>query len=402
MLAASKLNNIVSLLFCVGISLSAFGAVYIPNSLGYLAASPGVLFIAVTLFFVPFYFSAPQNKNIFILLGWGCVVSLLGFAIYDYEYIYLKKSFSLLVLNAIWLAPLIWRDCLKLHYLQAGIVVALLISLVGILVIDFYSIDAVKELVFSPDFNSSSGGRIRGFMQEPSHLGHIIASTFLLQYLISTADKPVDHRSFVVYLILLSVILYLVGSRGSSISVLIAFVTSLLRRRSWIWLLFFAPLIYVCSVEIVESIGYDIENYTSTATRFTLILASLNALLHNPFGYGYYGFYGCVQEYGRIAIVLVNKYTDFDVTELHDIVENLHNLSTKSTIFDFGLVFGIPFYYFIWRLIKRIDTSDFRVRASLVYFFLSTLSTSGHQSIFFFLGLAVLVRLYPYSPLYKN
>ena len=163
---------------------------------------------------------------------------------------------------------------------------------------------------------------------------------------------------------------------------------------------------FATAEEIAEQIAFllsdqaatitsDVENFTSTASRLTLMLASVQAFIANPFGYGYYGFYGAIQKFGTLAIAQVTEHTLLIVTELIDIVEELNNVSTKTTLFDFILVFGAPFIYFLVRLLRRMRLSDTRVRAALVYLFLSAMGTTGHQAILFFLGLALLVKLYP-------
>jgi hypothetical protein len=83
------------------------------------------------------------------------------------------------------------------------------------------------------------------------------------------------------------------------------------------------------------------------------------------------------------------------LTELQTIVGELTSVSFKSTLVDFGVVYGLPFWFFLAYVLRRIDLSDLRVRCALVYFALSGASTAGHESIAFFLGLAVLLRFYP-------
>jgi hypothetical protein len=389
------ISNSISILYSVGIALCAFGALFQPSFLGYLAATPGMLMISLTLFFLPICKMQVQGRDALILLAWGFFGSMLSLFFYGFSLIYITKSVSLFILNLVWLSPLFWGSRIKLQYLSWGILGGLIISFLGLLTSDLMALNQVREIVFSDLYQTVVDKRPRGFMQEASHYAHFIGHSLVLLYLISNAHKPVKSRILIIYLILLSILLWIISSRGSAISILLTLIIVLLNRRNFHYMLLFSVLIYFSTNEILSSIIYDIDNFTSMATRSSLWLASINAFIHNPFGYGYYGFYGAVQEFGRVAIETVEQRTSFITTELVDIVEDLVNVSTKSTLADFGIVFGVPFFIMISRILNSINTSDVRVRASLVYFFISALSTSGHQALFFFLGLAILVRLYP-------
>jgi hypothetical protein len=395
-----SLSNLISILFCIGIASSALGALYQPTSLGYLAASPGVLLIAFTLLFLPLCRLSLIGRSTLLLLGWGLVVSFVSLVIYGYSPTYVSKMGALFVLSSIWLAPLIWGERINLHHLRLGLLGALIICFIGLLAIDFFPLNQFRDIFFGENFRIVEHRRVRGFMQETSHFAHIIGHAFFLLYLISRSGRPVLYHDLLVCLMLLAVLLGLIASRGSAMSVLMALLIATLNRRSAFYLLMITPFIYWAGGEVAKSIIYDIDNFTSTATRSTLLLTSLDAFFHNPLGYGYYGFYGALQQFGRIAIEFVSGQTSFVTTELLDIVEELNNVSTKTTVFDFGLVFGLPFFALIWQIVTRINLADVRARAALVYFFLSALTTNGHQSIFFFLGLTVLMRLYPSEMLY--
>ena len=390
-----SISNLISALFCTGIAFSALGALYQPTSLGYLAASPGVLLIASTLLFLPFCRMGVQGRRTLLLLAWGFVVSFLSLLIYGYTPTYVTKTISLFVLSSIWLTPLLWVERINLRHLRLGLVGALVICFVGLLTIDIYPLNQFRDIFFGENYRIVEHGRVRGFMQETSHFAHIIGHSFFLLYLISRSSKPIQHRDFLISLMLLAVMLVLIGSRGSAASMLIALFIATLNRRSAFYFLLLSPFIYWAGGGVANSIIYDIDNFTSTATRSTLLLTSLDAFIHNPLGYGYYGFYGAIQQFGRSAIEFVRGQTSFVTTELLDIVEGLNNVSVKTTLFDFGLVFGLPFFALIWRFVQLINVVDIRARVALVYFFLSAFATSGHQSLFFFLGLAVLLRCYP-------
>ena len=387
--------NLISVLFSMGVALSAFGALYQPIFLGYLAASPGILILGSTLIFLPLCKTRKQCRRVLLLLAWGGIGSLISLIIYGFSEKYFAKMMPLFVLNLVWISPLLWGNKIKLQHLRRGLFGGLAICLLGFLATDLIHFDFVLKLAFTEGYQTVEDGRARGFMQETSHFAHYIGHALILLYLMSSVQKPAKNRDVVVFLVLLSVFLGIIASRGSAISALVALLLATINRRNIYYLLLISPVIYLLGANVLYSITYDINNFTSTATRSTLWLASINALIHNPLGYGYYGFYGAVQEFGREAIRIVGGQTTFITTELIDIVEGLNNVSTKSTLFDFGLIFGLSFYIMIWWIVKHINISDVRARAALAYFFLSTLTTSGHQSLFFFLGLSVLLRLYP-------
>jgi hypothetical protein len=147
-----------------------------------------------------------------------------------------------------------------------------------------------------------------------------------------------------------------------------------------------------------QSISFDIDNFTSVSTRGSLLLISLVGLLLNPFGYGYYGFYGVMHDVGGFLLQWLSANLDLsnlNLSEVSSIIESLINLSTKSTLLDFTLIFGVPFIALLVMIIRRIDLSDVRAKFALFYLLFTALSTSGHESIIFFLGLAVLIMIFP-------
>jgi hypothetical protein len=363
--------------------------------MGYFAASPGILAISLSLIFLPLFRVHKLSRYALTLLAWGGGASMLSMALYGFSLFYITKAVSLFVLNLVWLSPLLWGHRINLTYLQRGLLAGLLICFLALLTSDIMALTPVRELAFSAAYQTVEDHRARGFMQEASYYAHFIGHSFVLLYLIASAGKPIRGRTLVINLIVLLVFIWIISSRGSAISLLVTLLIVVLNRFKIYYFLLIGLLIYFLGNQILDSFLYDIDNFTSMATRSSLWLTSINAFIHNPFGYGYYGFYGAIQEFGKMAVETVGQRTSFITTELEGIVEDLINVSTKSTLADFALVFGLPFFIVILRIVKSINTSDIRARAALVYFLISSLSTSGHQSLFFFLGLAILVRLYP-------
>lgn len=396
-----SLSRLVSLLFATGLALMAFGAVYRPEALGYLAASPGVLLIAMTLVLLPLAqrgARSPAARDALRLLAWGVAASLISLLVFGGSSLYAAKSASLLLLSAVWLAPLLCIDHLRMSHLRRGLWVALLISALGYVVGDLFrgSLPAgLQSLVFGGGYDAYEHTRARGFMQENSHFATLVGRDLILLYLLFEARRPYVALRLTLFLVALALLLAALGSKGAAVSIAVTIVSIGLTRRQLPYFIVLAPLVVWLGTVQVEALTYDIENFTSASTRLTLALAAVAALVTNPLGYGYYGYYGAIQHFGGWSMAWLGERLPLILTELTEIVEELSNVSAKSTLLDFGLIFGLPFLLVVVRVIRRIKTADPRARAALTYLLLSSLATSGHESISLFLGLAVLLRLYP-------
>jgi hypothetical protein len=393
---------LVSMFFCTGVALSAFGATYWPPQLGYLAASPGVLLIAMAftllLPLAPWRRRNSPANRAWHLLGWGVVMSCISLAIFGWSAIYATKSISLLILSAVWLTPLLSIGHLRIRHLRRALWAALLISAVGYVTSDVLRgaiPPFLQSTIFGAGYSEYLDPRPRGFMQETSHFATLLGRDLVVLFLIREAPRPYSPRRLALFLMALAALLAAVGSKGAAVSIVIAVLSVSLTRRQLPYLVAFIPLVAWVGMLQINALTVDIENFTSASTRLTLTFAALAALLANPFGYGYYGFYGAIQVFGGWAMTWLGDRLPLIMTEVADIVQRLNNVSAKSTLMDFGLLFGVPFLVLMYRLVRDIRTSDPRARAALVYLFLSALSTSGHESISLFLGLAVLLRLFP-------
>jgi hypothetical protein len=379
----------------------AFGAIYWPASLGYLASSPGVLLLAFSLALLPLTskpLRSPPSRNAWRLLGYGAMVSVLSVLVFGWSTLFAAKSLSLLILSAIWLAPLLCIDHLKLEHLRPALISGVAICFVGYLLGDLPPAGmpgAVKAVIFGGGYDDYQHLRSRAFLQENSHLAALVGRYVLMLFILSEASRKFSARRFTVFMIGLAVLLALIGSKGSAVSIVAAVLSVSLTRRQFPYLIFLAPLIWWVGETQVEAISYDIDNFMSTSTRLTLGVASIAAIASNPLGYGYYGFYGAIQNFGGWSVGWLSDQVPLIFTEVIGIVEELNNVSTKSTLLDNLLVFGAPFVFMLVSVLKRLHLPDLRVRAALVYLGLSAMSTSGHESISFFLGLTILLRCFP-------
>ncbi|MCE4558045.1 hypothetical protein [Pelomonas cellulosilytica] len=389
-----------SRLYATGLALTAFGAVYQPSFLGYLAASPGVLLIAISLLMLAPLRSLrdPSVRDTRRLLAWGLVASVPSVLFFGVNPAYLAKTFTLLILSTIWLSPLLCVPRLHKQHLSNGLAAALVICAIGYLVGDVFrgSLPSfLNGLIFGGDYANYEILRPRAFMQENSHFATLVGRYLIAFFLLYEANRRYSARRLGWFIALLTLLLAVLDSKGAAISALAAAIAVGMTRKLLPFFILLLPLFSWLVLKQVDVVLIDIENFTSASTRATLLLSTLAGAACNPLGYGFYGFYGAVQAFGGWSMDWLGERVPLLLTEVADIVEELNNVSTKSTLMDFTLIFGVPFLFMLWRLAKRCHLSDPRAKAALVYTLLSAMSTSGHESISCFLILAILVRWYP-------
>jgi len=394
--------ELISQLFSTGVALLAFGATYWPAELGSLAASPGILVIALAVLCMPF--CRKQSRPLFTALKlrrllWTPVLgSLISIAVFGWDPLYVGKFFSLGLLSLIWLSPLLLADSLNIQHIERAAVAGLLICIVAYVFSDLSPgglPSSIKGLVFGGGYDDYTDHRPRGFSEEPSQFSALVARYVIVLFLIRDANRPYKSTRLVTLLVTLSIALVGLSSKGAVAGIALALLSFTIGRRQLPYLLLLAPLSWWLVNTQLESLSVDIEQFTSTSTRIGMTLTGLSSVVLNPLGYGYYGFYGAVRGFGNWSIDWLTDRLPLLMSEMSTIVDDLTNVSTKSTPFDFAMVFG---WLFIWMLVRiglLINLRDPRARATFVFLLASSLSTSGHLSITFFLGLTVLLKLYP-------
>jgi hypothetical protein len=168
-----------------------------------------------------------------------------------------------------------------------------------------------------------------------------------------------------------------------------------LNRRHLRYTLIAIPLAAWLGVSQLEFLNKDVEEYTSVSTRSTLLIAGLFAILVNPFGWGFYGFYGALQSWGRYAIKIIQNQFDLNLDEVSIIIEELKEVSFKNTFVDFIVAYGWWFIALMLSVIREIKISDPRVKALLALCVANSITTSGHNSVLLFLVLSVAQLMYP-------
>ena len=388
-------NGII--LFNIGVILQVFGAVYQPTELGYLASSPGNIFLLIS---IVFSFDSIKT-NLVSRLGWtlvacGYLASTVSLLFFGYNELYALKTLNLGVLNALWLSPLICSNFIVTTGLKRSLILALLICGGAVFTSDIFPAllpDGLRRLIFAERLSNYWDVRMRGFMTETSHLAWLVSRYLLILILLNESGRKYQSYRFLASMVLVATVVLLIGSKGAAFGVAITLASIIFDKRRWYLALLLLPMAAFVLVYQVDSIIFDVENRTSTATRTGLALASIFAFADNPIGWGYYGFYGVLREAGMKAIGIINNI-GLDSSEILKITDEFDSVSFKSSIGDFIVVNGFLFIYVVSRLVSRVDLSDPRARSGLIFFMVSGLSCSGNESIGFFLGLAVLSKYY--------
>lgn len=393
----------VSVFFSVGFALLAFGAIYWPEFAGTFSASPGVGLITIALII---FFWSKKNRplmlykslKLYYLLWIPILGSIVSFGIFGWNPLFASKFFTLGLLSVIWLAPLMLIDEICIKQIYYASICGFVICLIGYLLSDLnpnLMPEQIHRIVFGGIFADYSDLRPRGFSEEPSQFSTTLSRYLLIIFLIRESIRPYSAWRLVSFLVILAVILGMLGSKGAILSLAIAFISCGLSWGLMPLLVLIIPLGWFYIQPQIESLGADMDLYTSVATRVGLAFAGIVAIAVNPIGYGSYGFYGVVQSFGRWIIDSFIVNTSLNSIEITQIVENLINVSIKTTLLDFGIVFGWAFIFLMFRITGLINMKDLRARTAYIFLLLTALSTSGHLSITFFMGMAILLRLYP-------
>lgn len=381
-----------------GIALQAFGAIYRPEALGFLAASPGVLLLLLAaLLALPHALENGITLRAWLLLGWGLVASLVAAVAFGWNALYASKVAPLLILSMVWMAPLLCLRALTASMVRKAVTAGIVITLFGYLVSDLLPgllPGALRGLIFGGGYDVYVDSRPRAFMTETSHFAALIGRYGLILLLIIEAGRRYNGARLMWGVCIVAIGLLLTESKGAPLSLAATLLVMAAGRRGLPYIVLLVPAAWFLVDSQLDAISVDIDNFTSTSTRVGLWLAGAAAMLTNPAGWGYYGFYGAVERFGTWSMDQLSDLP-FLFTELQTIVGELTSVSFKSTLVDFGVVYGWAFWLFLAHVLRRVDLSDLRVRCALAYFVLSGASTAGHESIALFLGLAVLVKFYP-------
>lgn len=395
-------SHLISKAYAVGLALLAFGATYWPSQLGTLAASPGVLIITACVLILPFTrtYRSPIGIRLKLkgILWFAVGSSFLSVALFGWSTVFAYKFFSLALLSIIWVSPLLMFDLLDIEHVKKAIASALLICLFAFISSDLFpgSLPGfMTNFIFGSEYAEVGDMRARGFMEESSHFATFVARFSMIYYVIWESKRPYKGTRLISILSLLAFGLVVLGSKGAVAGIVAAMLATSLGRKQLPYLLVVAPIAGWVAMTQAAALTQDIELFTSTSTRLGMTVTGVVATAVNPLGYGYYGFYGAVQSFGTWTMNWLWGQVPLFFGEMEQIVNDLNAVSLKSTILDFAVVFGWPFIWLMWRVFKNINLRDPRARCVLAYLIITALSTSGHASILFFLGIGVLLKCYP-------
>lgn len=395
---SSHKTPLVSSLIAAGLGLQALGTVYKPEALGYFAASPGVplLFIA-SIVALPLKGRGRVSTYTWCLILWGLVGSAFSLMYFGWNDLYGSKFMPLMILSIAWLSPLLCFHALSIGTLRIGLAIGLTICLVGYILSDILAgaIPAiVRAMIFGGDALLYYDDRPRAFMAEPSHFATILGRYALFLYLLYEAGRPLNRTRLTLSMIALAVVLLFTGSKGGALAVSLTLLLLVMNRRTIGFAVFLIPVGWWLATFQINAIATDLDRFTSTATRAGMWLAGSAATLVNPVGWGYYGVYGTVSTFGNWSMDVLFGLP-LRLTELQTIVGDLTSVSYKTTILDFAVTFGWPFFALMVWCLRRIDLSDLRALCAVTFIVMSGLYTSGHESVGLFLGIALLMKFFP-------
>lgn len=389
--------SILGLIISAGIAFQAFGSVYFPEVLGYLGSSPGSILLLIALPFSILSTSMNTTARIFAFLFiWGILMSVVYLIILGFNQLFFDKFINTMILISLWVSPIFLIDSVEKDILVKGVITGLVILLAGYLLSDI--LQAVpawaQAMLFGNDTGVYLDSRARAFMTETSHFSGLFGRYAICLILLLEVGRQFSAGRLFTGLAAIGAVLFVIEGKGAAIALIFAMGAAALNRKSLPYLLLIIPLGVLIGSAQFEALGIDIEKFTSTSTRSVMTAAGLLSLTSNPFGFGYYGFYHSISEFGAAAADVAAGF-GMNLTEVDNIIYNLENVSSKSTLMDFLIIFGLPFLIVLFLIIRSVDLKDPRVLSSLVFFLTLALSTSGNESIPFFLGLAILIKFYP-------
>jgi hypothetical protein len=211
------------------------------------------------------------------------------------------------------------------------------------------------------NYEGTSEGRPRGLTMESSHFA-FIAGALALTIFSFEQKKSLKLVSFTIGAALLvysqskaGIVIYLLGYFASTIAKLKS------KKQRVIALLTIPATLYLL-MEIVipytlSRIANDMDNYTSTATRFVGVLSALHIVIYNPLGVGFGAYLEKIILYIPSAVEtsrIYYPYLDYSEVTEYTTQATTRAISTKSFVADSIIYFGIPFIIFSLVKAKRL------------------------------------------------
>jgi len=390
------LRTIYSVGFFLAVILFPVGALYQPAVLGAWASTPAaILFFVLAIFRIFRLRFRAEAKNVLGFLIWIIVVSLISVALYDFKSFYFAKGIATLVLIISWISPILIIPMISERVLSLSVSYAIIVTLFGYIILDLNLLpnDLIRNLLVSSEFHNIYDNRPKGLNSEPSHFSAVIGRLLFAWFLIKESGKKYSSNRLLLFLIIFGSIMLFTGSKGAFASVVIISLSTFFSIRSILIFILIAPVIFFISPNLISLFTVDIQNFMSISTRAGLGLASLMSLLDNPLGYGVYGFYPVMGDYGSKAIMALPAILT-NLSEIENIVYELESVSFKSSILDFLVIGGLAFVRLIYVILRNVNKRDPRVLAGIFYLIASGFYVEGAQTIGFFLLLGVIINCF--------
>jgi hypothetical protein len=393
------MNTLVSKLFSLAVVLFPFGGIYEPKWLGYLSASPAIpifAFLGIFSLLTTTYRSHQLRRLTCFLYFWGLAVSILSLVIFGWSELSGVKTISYAVLCAAWFCPFLCLIKVSLRDLRVALTIGLFIYFIAYISSDLFPNFlpiSIRHFLFNGDYFNYEDMRPRGFHTEPSHFASSLGGFLFSLFLVLESQRSFSNKRFIKFLLICTLCMVATGSKGSSITMLVVICSLGISRQFFKYIALLLPVIYFIAISQYENILFDIENFTSVSTRFAMTITALLAFIYNLLGYGFYGFYDVMRQFGPMTSEYLSS-SNFNLQEFNWIIDNLQNVSFKSSLLDFLVMFGITFLIFIYLVARKINFRDPRAKAGFIYYTLSAFSVEGHNSILIFMGITILFLYY--------
>lgn len=391
---------IYSVGFFLAVVLYPVGALYQPAFLGaWTASAAAPIFFSLALLRLFRIRFRAETKEILGFIVWIVAMSFVSMLLYGVSKFYIFKGIATLILVISWMAPLLIIPLISARVLSLSVSFALAVTVLGYFVLDINigPADLIRSLLVSPEFHDIDDARAKGLNSEPSHYSATLGRLLFAWFLIKETGRKYSSYRLLLFLCFFGFIMLLTGSKGAALSVLVMTLATFFSIRSIALSLLIVPIGFLIFPDLVSLFVVDLQNFMSVSTRSGLTLAALMAFLGNPLGYGFYGFYPVMADYGAKGISALPDFM-INLSELEEIVYQLESVSFKSTILDFLVIGGLAWIRIIYVYFSRVDTGDPRVLTAIFYLIASGLYVEGVQSIGFFLLLGVIFNCFKKTP----
>ena len=404
------MQTIVTYLLYIAIILLPFQGVYKPEILGFLSSSPGNIFFLTSFFFLICKgINITRFKQYILFIAWPFIGSIISLILFGYNAFYFDKIIPLLAGNILWTTPMILINYIEINNLRKVLCVNYIITIIGIILFDF-NLDKFEWLynfLISPEFDFYKyQTRLSGFSTEPlqlaQNLTHISLAIYIIDLKLKENLNSKLNFNFILFFIFNVLLTYFIGSKGTFFFLIIALIFSIDIKK--IFNIKFYFYLSILSFFIINAVRLFIDEtinnyylYYSFTTRIVFFITAIIAFLKNPFGYGYYGFYGALIENSNGAISFLSDKLiggDLNLNEVYKIVDEVYNVSTKSGLADYLITHGIIIFYVLFIILKNLDLNNFYCRFSIIFILLNSLTASTNEVLITILLITIITKIF--------